>query len=98
MLPAVTSAEQCWYVWHCCYKRFYDTLPTSGPTLGEQAVRVKRHRNVVNIRSAHIMGFCSEDEEYFCFEDFVTGRDLDSLVGEGEGELYHGPRAEVLWP
>lgn len=41
------------------------------------------------------MGFCSESEEYFCFEDFVTGRDLEELVGEGAGELYDGTRAEV---
>lgn len=41
------------------------------------------------------MGFCSESEEYFCFEDFVTGRNLEELVAEGEGELYNGTPAEV---
>eukprot|EP00752_Nemacystus_decipiens_P014145 g12578.t2 len=59
------------------------------------AVRVKAHPNVVNVRFAHIMGFCSESEEYFCFEDFVTGRNLEELVGEGQGELYNGTSAEV---
>eukprot|EP00903_Cladosiphon_okamuranus_P013903 g12931.t1 len=61
------------------------------------AVRIKPHPNVVNVRFAHIMGFCSESEEYFCFEDFVTGRNLEELVseGEGEGELYKGTPAEV---
>lgn len=62
---------------------------------GLQAVRVKRHPNVVNVRFAHIMGFCSENEEYFCFEDFVTGKSLEELVTEGEGELYDGTPAEV---
>ncbi|CAM9788241.1 unnamed protein product, partial [Ectocarpus sp. 13 AM-2016] len=59
------------------------------------AVRVKPHPNVVNVRFAHIMGFCSENEEYFCFEDFVTGRSLEELVAEGEGELYDGTPAEI---
>lgn len=58
-------------------------------------MRVKRHPNVVNVRFAHIMGFCSEREEYLCFEDFVTGRDLEELIGEGEGELYDGTVTEV---
>lgn len=62
---------------------------------GVQAVRVKPHINVVNVRFAHIMGFCSESEEYFCFEDFVTGRNLEELVAEGEGGLYDGTCAEV---
>lgn len=62
---------------------------------GLQAVRVKPHPNVVNVRFAHIMGFCSENEEYFCFEDFVTGKSLEELVAEGEGELYDGTPAEV---
>ncbi|CAM9502681.1 unnamed protein product [Ectocarpus sp. 4 AP-2014] len=59
------------------------------------AVRVKPHPNVVNVRFAHIMGFCSENEEYFCFEDFVTGKSLEELVAEGEGELYDGTPAEI---
>ncbi|CAM9504523.1 unnamed protein product, partial [Scytosiphon promiscuus] len=59
------------------------------------AVRVKPHPNVVNVRFAHIMGFCSDNEEYFCFEDFVTGRDLEEVIREGEGELYSGTPAEV---
>lgn len=58
-------------------------------------MRVKPHPNVVNVRFAHIMGFCSESEEYFCFEDFVTGRNLEEIVAEGEGELYNGTSAEV---
>ncbi|CAN0514994.1 unnamed protein product, partial [Ectocarpus sp. 8 AP-2014] len=41
------------------------------------------------------MGFCSENEEYFCFEDFVTGKSLEELVAEGEGELYDGTPAEI---
>lgn len=56
---------------------------------------MKSHPNVVNVRFAHIMGFCSENEEYFCFEDFVTGRNLEELVAEGGGELYDGTPAEV---
>lgn len=56
---------------------------------------MKPHPNVVNVRFAHIMGFCSESEEYICFEDFVTGRDLGDLVAEGKGELYNGTTAEV---
>lgn len=56
---------------------------------------MKPHRNVVNVRFAHIMGFCSDNEEYFCFEDFVTGRDLEELIGDGGGELYGGTPAEV---
>lgn len=56
---------------------------------------MKPHPNVVNVRFAHIMGFCSEGEEYFCFEDFVTGRNLGDLVVEGEGGLYDGTTAEV---
>lgn len=60
-----------------------------------QAVRVKPHPNVVNVRFAHIMGFRSESEEYFCFEDFVIGRNLEEVVAEGKGELYNGTSAEV---
>lgn len=41
------------------------------------------------------MGFCSESEEYFCFEDFVTGRNLEEVVADGEGGLYNGTSAEV---
>lgn len=57
---------------------------------------MKPHPNVVNVRFAHIMGFCSEREEYLCFGDFVTGRDLEDLVVEGEGSLYDGTAAEVM--
>lgn len=58
-------------------------------------MRVKHHPNVVNVRFAHIMGFCNEGEEYLCFEDFVTGRNIEDLVGEGKGELYNGTTSEV---
>lgn len=61
-----------------------------------QAIRAKPHPNLVNVRFAHIMGFCSEEEEYFCFEDFVTGKNLEELVAEGKGELYDGTPAEVI--
>lgn len=64
-------------------------------TLEFQAVRVRPHPNVVNVRFAHIMGFCSDAEEYFCFEDFVTGRDLGGVIADGQGELYNGSAAEV---
>lgn len=56
---------------------------------------MKPHPNVVNVRFAHIMGFCSENEECLCFEDFVTGADLASLVLEGRGKLYNGTAEEV---
>lgn len=41
------------------------------------------------------MAFCTDREEYLCFEDFVTGTNLDSLVSEGAGELYNGTTPEV---
>ncbi|CAM9192349.1 unnamed protein product, partial [Chrysoparadoxa australica] len=47
------------------------------------AVRVKPHPNIVNVLYAHIMGFCSEAEEYYCFEDFVLGKNLEQLLGGG---------------
>lgn len=56
---------------------------------------MKPHPNLVNVRFAHIMGFCSESEEYYCFEDFVTGRNLEELLAEGKGGLYDGTPAEV---
>lgn len=56
---------------------------------------MKPHPNVVNVRFAHIMGFCTEDEEYLCFEDFVTGKDLGCVIADGKGELYEGTAAEV---
>lgn len=52
---------------------------------------MKSHPNVVNVRFAHIMGFCSESEEYFCFEDFVTGRNLEDLIAEGGGSCTTAP-------
>lgn len=41
------------------------------------------------------MGFCSENEECLCFEDFVTGADLAILILEGRGKLYNGTAQEV---
>lgn len=57
---------------------------------------MKPHPHVVNVRFAHIMGFCSENEEYLCFENFVTGTDLGSLILQDKGELYNGTTAEVM--
>jgi hypothetical protein len=52
------------------------------------AARVKPHPNVIAVAHAHIMGFCTDAEEYFCFEDFVRGRNLEQLVRGGLGDLY----------
>ncbi|CAN0406530.1 unnamed protein product, partial [Discosporangium mesarthrocarpum] len=60
-----------------------------------QAVRVKPHPNIVNVRFAHIMGFCTEGEEYYCFEEFVVGTNLDELIDNGKGDLYRGTPEEV---
>lgn len=89
------NPEQPSYNLPACDRPSPVSLPSFRTCPNKQAVRVTWHPNVVNIRFAHMLGYCSGGEEYICFEDFVTGRDLEELVGGGGGELYHGSSAEV---